>query len=492
MKRTYLNVVLWLACSYAQADVISHFNTIKNDPNALYLFFKTMPKGGELHYHLAGGSYAETMLKLAETGNYCLDAKTYAIQKSTTPCTGLSAQTLPNDRTQYMQTIQAWSMSNYVPGPESAHDHFFNSFYKFIPLVADFRPQLLADVIQRAADQHELYMEVMDLPDDAASAGFGNRIQKAASFDEKRALLLNDKAFQKNIDDTVQNSSGLLTKTKRILGCDAHPERPACQVEVRLIYYVLREQSPDQVFAQALNGFEAVSRSGSNLIGINLVQPENGYLSLRDYEKQMQIFNYLHQKYPAVHIALHAGELSNANATPKDLSFHVRDAIAVGHAERIGHGVDIALEDNARETLAKMRNTPIAVEVNLISNKEILQIDGKRHPLKLYLAEQVPVTLSTDDEGILRTDLTQQYVEAAWVHDLDYPTIKNINRNALTYSFLPGKSLWQDAQTAKPVAECQLLDSDSCKAFIKTSEKAARQWQLEQQLKAFEASFDSK
>jgi adenosine deaminase len=40
-----------------------------------------------------------------------------------------------------------------------------------------------------------------------------------------------------------------------------------------------------------------------------LVQPEDGVISLRDYDRQMKMLSYFHSIYPKVNIALHAGEL---------------------------------------------------------------------------------------------------------------------------------------------------------------------------------------
>ncbi len=66
---TFFTSFFLLCPIYASVD--SYFSHIKKDSSALYAFFKTMPKGGELHYHLAGGAYPETMLALAANGNYC-------------------------------------------------------------------------------------------------------------------------------------------------------------------------------------------------------------------------------------------------------------------------------------------------------------------------------------------------------------------------------------------------------------------------------------
>jgi adenosine deaminase len=76
-------------------------------------------------------------------------------------------------------------------------------------------------------------------------------------------------------------------------------------------------------------------------------------------------------------------------------------------------------------------------------------------------------------------------------------------RNSLTFSFLPGDSLWPVSDQAsmyhKPAAACAanvaaLAHSSSaqptgaCAAFLKGSEKAAQQWELEKRYAVFEAS----
>ena len=86
--------------------------------------------------------------------------------------------------------------------------------------------------------------------------------------------------------------------------------------------------------------------------------------------------------------------------------------------------------------LAKMRARPVAVEVCLTSTDLILGVRGKDHPLPAYLAAGVPVVLSSDDAGISRIDLTNEYVRAARDYGLEYRVLKAIARNALVYSFL--------------------------------------------------------
>lgn len=473
----------------AYADVTTHFNQIKNDPNALYAFFKEMPKGGELHYHLAGGPYPETMLALAADGDYCLDTKSLTIAKSGSDCSGVKSKEISNQPGLYSDIIKDWSMKDFIPGKESGHDHFFSGFTKYMPIVFDYRPELLVNVIQRAANQNEHYLEVMVIPDNANSTSFGSLLNDTMSFDQKRNLLLSNKDFQANVNKTLNEGDRIIQKTQDLMECKKHPESKECTVNTKLLYYILREQPIHNVFAQALNAFEVVSRSKGTYVGVNLVQPEDGFIAQRDYSKQMKIMEYLHQKYPHVAITLHAGELDPQAVEPQSLRHHIHDAIFTGHAQRIGHGVSIGFEDQAETTLKYMAKQQIPVEINLISNEQILNVSGAKHPLNYYLAHKVPIVLSTDDEGVLRTDLTRQYVEAVLGHGLDYPTLKQINRNALTYSFMPGKSLWANPLTSKPISECADINSSSCLNFIKNNEKARIQWTLEKELLNFESQF---
>ena len=481
---TYLLMCATISESFASID--NHFEAIKSDPNALYAFFKAMPKSGELHYHLGGSTYAEDMLSFASTANYCINPTTLQITRPEKTCEGVLTSKLTPEL--YSKIIRSWSMKDFVAGNESGHDHFFGSFAKYYPIVEDHTSQLLAQIMTRASSQNELYLEIMHTIDRDNATAFANIAKGPIGFAAKRRELLSDQGFQKNINDTVAESARIINDARLALGCDALPEQPACKVKVAFQYQIMREQSLDKVFAQALNGFAAAAQS-PDIVGVNLVQPEDGPIALSDYQEQMRIMNYLHSEYPSVHIDLHAGEITINDVPPADLRSHIHDAIFKGHAERIGHGVDIAREDHAEQILSHMASIPIPVEINLTSNQKILNVEGANHPLNYYLSHNVPVVLSTDDEAVLRTDLSTEYMKAVFYQGLDYTTIKNINRNGLTYSFLPGKSLWANSRTHQAVEECQDLTSDACKQFIKNNQKARIEWMLEKKLAMFESNF---
>jgi adenosine deaminase len=223
--------------------------------------------------------------------------------------------------------------------------------------------------------------------------------------------------------------------------------------------------------------------------------PEDGRISMKDYHLQMQMLGYLHTVYPNVRISLHAGELAPGLVTPDGLSFHIREAIDLGHALRIGHGVDVLYEENSPALLKEMADKHIMVEINLTSNDGILGIKGDAHPLAAYRAAHVPWALSTDDEGVSRIDLTHEYVKAVEEQNLTYADLKQSARTSLEHAFFQGESLYPapDDFVHRKLACAAPITSTStptphCADLLKANERAREQWELERRFAAFEAS----
>ncbi|KTC66525.1 adenosine deaminase [Legionella adelaidensis] len=470
------------------ANVTDYFNSIKKDPNALYAFLKEMPKGGELHYHLAGSVYPEEILKISSRGNYCVTPATFVFTPAVEACPWITNKQLATDQNLFDQFVRTWSMKQFLPLTESREQHFFATFPKFITLIGDYQAKMIALTMERAANQNEFYLELITQPKEGFLPPFEKWSVTETTFKAKAAQLLNYPSFQEQIDKEVAQGKSLLHDAYNELNCSGSFKNKACDITIRFQYLILREQPLDSFFKQALLAF-AVSAKSEEFVGINLVQREDGLISLRDYSKQMQILEFLHSTYPHVQISLHAGELAPTAVEPENLRFHITEAIFKGNAQRIGHGVSIAFENDAEKLITYMAKKPVAVEINLTSNQEILNIFGLKHPLHYYLTHHVPVVLSTDDEGILRTDLTREYAKAVTQQHLGYNDLKNISRNALTYSFLPGRSLWKNAAKNIVTSECTNLRSKSCDNFLQTNKKANLQWQLEIALQNFEKKF---
>jgi adenosine deaminase len=314
----------------------------------------------------------------------------------------------------------------------------------------------------------------------------------------RQALL--DRGLRDEIATDRQHVREAEAQRRQLEHCGTPQAAPACKVEIRYIYQVLRGWAPEQVFAQALLGFETVQQSidehDDGFVGLNFVMPEDGFVSMHDYSLHMKMVEYLHGLYPRVRISLHAGELAPGLVPPDGLRFHVRQAVEVGHAERIGHGVDVMYEDDATALLKEMARKHIMVEINLSSNDGILGIQGANHPFPLYRAAHVPVALSTDDEGVSRIDITREYVRAALDYHLGYGDLKQLARTGMEHSFLAGESLWsRPDEFATVVSACKNQPagaekpSAACAKFLDANEKAAAQWELERRFREFEVKF---
>jgi adenosine deaminase len=500
----------------SETRVESAFQAAANKgPQALRAFLMDFPKGADLHVHLSGAVYAETFIRDAAEDDICVDPVKLSFAQP--PCNGdlvpashLSGDVTSASQALYDKLIDSFSMRSYVASEGwSGHDQFFATFGKFSGLKASHLAEWADEISSRAAEQNNQYLELMDTPAFSHAAQIAKQIGWStalaqgdpAAFAQFRQQLLAQglaQEVQTDQDEVSQIESG----RKKIEQCGTRQAAPACQVEVRYIYQVLRGAPPQQVFAQALLGFETVHASmaakDDTWVGINFVQPEDGYISMRDYTLQMKMVGYLHSAYPDVPISLHAGELAYGMVPPEGLTFHIRQAVEIAGAERVGHGVDLMYEDKPQQLLKELAQKHVMIEINLSSNEGILGVSGADHPFPIYRAAKVPVALSTDDEGVSRIDLTHEYVRAAIDYKLTYANLKQMARTGMEHNFLPGASLWayQDHFEA-PVKPCQQdtagsdAPSTGCKAFLDGSEKATAQWELERRIGAFEAKFST-
>lgn len=473
------------------AAVEKYFDKIKNNPQKLETFLFKMPKGGDLHNHHGGASMAENMISYAKGDDLCVDQKTLRVDVNPQCPANDSLDHSSEHPELYNAMIDAWSMRHFSTKNESGHDHFFATFRKYGVITSKHSGEMLAEIVQRAGMQNEIYLELMMTPDNNASGLLGKKMGWDPDLEKFRDQLLNNglapiiAGMSKKIDadEVIVNHT---------LRCKTAQAKAGCHVKLRYLYQALREQPPEQIFAQLLAGFEIASKD-PRVVGINLVQAEDGKISMKDYSLQMRMIHFLHGLYPHVHVSLHAGELIPGLVPPEGLRFHIHDAVDIAQAERIGHGVDMAYEDHADQLLKEMAKKHVLVEINLSSNAAILNVSGQNHPVLLYLRNGVPVALSTDDEGVLRTSLTEEYIKATLNYHFSYSTIKNLVRNSIYYSFLPGDNLWVDDHYCQKTLPCRNdsfnadFISPACQGFLASSEKAQLQWKLEQQFLKFEA-----
>ncbi len=475
------------------AQTARWFENNRQRPPMMRNFLQRMPKGAELHSHLSGAVYAETYLKLAGEAGWCVD--TGKLQFAAPPCGDgkVPAATLPSSS--YGAMVDRLSTRNYELSGHTGHDQFFATFGNFGPisgLPTAFIP-MVAEVADRAASQNILHMELMVTYQSSPVRKLGAGLPWTAEPDfAKRRQWLLDQGLMQLVAAGRQDIDKFDAAYNQAQGCGTSKARPGCSVSVRWLQQTTRTGTPEAVFAQLTYAYE-LAKADSRVVGLNLVAPEDDLVALRDYRLHMEIIGFLATIHPEVKVALHAGELTLGLVPPEHLRNHIRDAVFVAGARRIGHAVDIGYEDEAGKTLAAMKERGIAAEICLTSNDVILGVKGAAHPLPDYLAAGVPVVLASDDEGVSRIDLSNEYLRAAQTYRLDYRKLKQISRNSLEYSFLPGNSLWQDIHLGLPAAPCAKdtagtnYASPGCFDYLKKNEKAAQQWRLEAAFDQFES-----
>ena len=478
------------------ARTAAWFDVHRERTPLLRQFLQRMPKGADLHSHLSGAVYAESYLDWAAQADLCVDTAKQTLQghacavgagDTQVPASKLSAGAAA-------AMVDHMSLRNLALSGRSGHDQFFDAFAVFGP-VTDLPGKtaaMLAEVVDRAAAQNVLHLELMNTVQGGATRRLGAQRSWSDESDlAKRRQWLLDNGLPALVEKGRADIDDIERAHRQAQACDTPQAKPGCRVSLRWLQQTTRTNPPEQVYAQLVYAFE-LAKADRRVVGLNLVAPEDHPIALRDYRLQMEMIGFLAKQSPQVKVALHAGELVLGLVPPQHLHDHIRDAVQVAGAQRIGHAVDIGHETDAFGTMQAMKKKGVAAEICLTSNDAILGVKGRDHPLPDYLAAGVPVVLASDDEGISRIDLSNEYLRAATGYGLGYRQLKQFSRNSLEHSFLPGASLWQDAAKAQPVAACRrdapgsAKPTAACAAWLDTHERARVQWQLEAAFDAFE------
>lgn len=454
MKKLFIALLLCASSAAAQTpeqQTAQYFAKARNNPLLLHAFLWKMPKGGDLHNHLSGAAYAEHFIQIAADKHLCVDRKTATVSSGTcdipqgNECDP-TAQHVPakcalRDGLLYRQLLTAWSMYDFVPQEgESGHDHFFDTFGRF-GAASNSTADLLVEVASRAATQNEQYLELMLTPGIGAASGLGAALgwrplesqPEEAYFDATRQQLTAN-GLAKVVSEGRAWLDQQETAMRQQMRCDSDRSQPGCKITVRYIAQILRGLPKEVVFAQLAASFE-LAKQDKRVVSVNPVMPEDGYTSMQDYDLHMRMFAYFHKLYPEVKLTMHAGELAPGLVPPDGLTFHIREALEVAGAQRIGHGVDVMYEDRPFDLLREMAQKKVAVEICLTSNDVILGVRGNQHPFPLYRKYGVPTVLATDDEGVSRSDMTREYQRAVETYALTYADVKQLARNSIQYSF---------------------------------------------------------
>ncbi|MFI0900646.1 adenosine deaminase [Streptomyces sp. NPDC020983] len=478
----------------SEALTDAYLRSVRGNPARLRAFFVAMPKGGDLHNHLSGAVSTEYLVERAAEDGLCVDTQTMtAVEPPCGPGTRPAADAR-TDAAFAAAIVRAWSMQDFPPDG-NGHDHFFDTFGKFGEVTWRHRGDMLADVADTAAEQNQFYLETMVTPASGEARKLAAQVGWNPDLAALHAALTADGRLDAVVAAARKEADDADAEFRASAHCGTAAARPGCALTVRWISQVSRGTSPERVFTQMDVGMR-LAETDPRFVAVNLVQPEDGEIALRDYSLQMRMLQYLRGVHPRAHVTLHAGELWPGLVKPADLAFHIGEAVGVAGAERIGHGVDLVHEDGWQASARTMAARQTAVEVPFSSNAQILGVKGAEHPFETYRAYGVPVVLATDDPGVSRVDISHEYQYTAATYGLTYPELKDLARASLQYAFLPGAPLWSGNPTAlgyrpQPACRGQLPGtgrpvSAACRRLLAASPKAALEWRQEAAFAAFE------
>ena len=500
--------------SVAEQRVQQRLDALASDESSLRAFVQQIPKGADLHNHISGAVAIEKFIQWASEDGFCTEGPNWMATPG--PCTGtqVPVANTSTDSKLNADILSSWSMEGHTQDALlDRHKHFFATFDKFDPVMGDTRyPYGIADVLSTAAKNHQTYLELMRSLDSWDMGGLAESLMTETGawtesyLLEKRAQLVANPDFQTYLNARVTKFREQVAQARALLKCDTAGADPGCNVDVRFVMESYRTQSKQFVFGQWVYGFELAQKEPA-VVGVNIVSPEEDPVSLQNYSDEMLAVGTLSKMNAAdssrkpVHVSLHAGELipEVLPQTPdgqNHLTFHVDQAVEAGKAERIGHGTDVIAESGKDAAIFdELRDRNVLIEVSLKSSSLLLGYEGDRHPLATLIQKGVPVALSTDDQGIFRTNITDDWMLAVTRNHLNYLTLKKLARAGVEHSFLPGKSLW--AEPNRPdrlVSECandnlgRANVSQGCLDYVQANERAGMQWKLERELAAFESS----
>jgi len=156
----------------------SRFAAARDDPAKLRAFLAAMPKGGDLHNHLAGAVATEALVGWAADDGLCVDEGLTAVPPPVAgsagplgtlvgePAVSCAAGQRPaadagSDPAFADELVRAWSMEGFDPAVDSGHDHFFATFGRF-GLATGRKGDMLAAVANAEAEQNVAYLERAD------------------------------------------------------------------------------------------------------------------------------------------------------------------------------------------------------------------------------------------------------------------------------------------------------------------------------------------
>jgi len=158
---------------------------------------------------------------------------------------------------------------------------------------------------------------------------------------------------------------------------------------------------------------------GKGVCAIDLAGAEDKY-PLKDY---INLFDIIKEKN--IPFIIHAGE--NGSYEEVKIATHLG-------AKRIGHGIH---SYESSEFLNELKNKDVLLEICPTSNIQTNTIDEyKNHPIYKFYNMGIKVCINTDNKTVSNITLNEEYIKLYNTFNFSIDDFKNMNLNAIKYSFL--------------------------------------------------------
>ena len=141
-----------------------------------------------------------------------------------------------------------------------------------------------------------------------------------------------------------------------------------------------------------------------------------------------------------------------------------------------------------------MSHENVLVEICLTSNDVILNVTGDHHPLPMYLKFGVPVALATDDPGVSRGDITQEFRARRGNLPSEISGSKKVRARQPGIQLFARRESLEEQKSYEMKSACAGVESMSnsrpaCEQLLKNNPKAEAELKLELTLDEFENHF---
>ena len=412
------------AAALAKENSILSLNRLRNmGETQIQNFCQQIPKGGMLHVHAWGTAKEETLKKILQNTDPLINPSEYLKKFSSShPQSKLSEDIFSTDEIEYFDRLN--KNTQYLDlDPTTEVTPFINLFVLDDKSVSSFdRFMAVFGLYGMAKFYHP------DKVDENQNILWRDLLERSRKLGISYLEVSISFFAPWGLDEKITKLNQLAIMARQEYG-----------IEVRYLAGFLRQNdniSKNWKLAKTL--YQKIENQAF-FVGINLQADETNNSALRKGQAIYAPLLVLKKSGNSrLQATMHAGELGHFD--------NVRDAIILG-SQRIGHGNLVVNRPIALEYAIKKK---IAIETNLISNIRLgIEPSIEEHPFIKFLRLGLRVSLSTDDEGIFKTDMAHECYQAIEKTDIQYSELKQMFLNSIETAFVEA--------AAKATLKSQLL-----------------------------------